>query len=86
MIILDLDNCISDDGWRLPHISCATLKHTLLKRLIRTTPIGLKDIHTAYDDRQDVIEMYWAMGIPAKRVWINEREANDDSNRAVNAL
>lgn len=146
-VILDLDNCISDDEWRLPAIlwhhedfakrfhiyhqhagndklgnghlfsaqppiiiitgrpimywkltvrwlqqhrvpyfglymrpnggeglSAPELKCHLLHRFLYSSGATPGDIVCAYDDRKDVVEMYWKEGVTAERAYINERD------------
>lgn len=148
--ILDLDNCISDDAWRIPTIdweqkdldirylqyhalsafddvgnkelfadlepnSClvltarpvhlflqtvewlrragvpllglmmrptgdntpsALMKASMLSVAMGQMHISIEDIGVAYDDRQDIVDMYRSMGIQAERRFIHTLEAH----------
>jgi hypothetical protein len=143
-IILDLDNCISDDGWRIRHIDWSqegpadryrkyhelsgfdsyenrdlyvNTKHDLVvltarpdcyravtmewlhragispkalmmriqgdhrpsselkkNQVMTMMALGMTpgDVECAYDDRQDVVDMYFSLGIMAERRWIHD--------------
>ena len=48
------------------------LKQMQLTRIITGFRVTASKIKHAYDDRQDVIDMYLSNGIPATRTWIHD--------------
>lgn len=54
------------------HRHSLQLKQSQLDKLINQFGVHKDDIICAYDDRQDVIDMYLANGIPAERAWLHD--------------
>ena len=57
------------------HMPSARLKERQLNWLFEHYDVQPRQILGAYDDRQDVVDMYIRYGIPAKRVFIHEKDA-----------
>jgi len=56
----------------------AALKRLHLASLMYHFDIPASDIVAAYDDRQDVVDMWITAGIAAQRLWIHEVSAYDN--------
>lgn len=57
----------------LEGVSAPALKIELLTRFLSLTGETFESVKIAYDDRQDVIDMYRTFGIKAERVFINDQ-------------
>jgi hypothetical protein len=53
------------------HRSSVDIKRDMAVKLIVTENISLSNIKVAYDDRQDIVDSYRSIGIPAERVFIH---------------
>lgn len=61
------------------HLPSVELKRVMAKRLLDAGNI----VVAAFDDRQDVVEMYRALGIPAARLWIHDACAMTNPNQEI---
>jgi hypothetical protein len=58
------------------HTPSAKMKLSMLSVAMDQLKIGIEDIGAAYDDRQDIVDMYRSLGIPAERRFIHTLEAH----------
>lgn len=57
------------------HIGAVAMKQRMLDYLVSYEGIQLKNVLHAYDDRQDIVDMYKSHGIPATRLFVHDRAA-----------
>lgn len=57
------------------HIGAVAMKQRMLEYLEAHEGIQLKNVLRAYDDRQDIVDMYKSHGIPATRLFVHDRAA-----------
>lgn len=55
------------------HRSSLELKREMLAHLLNPNNVGYEQVIAAYDDRQDIVDMYTAAGINAQRVAIHDQ-------------
>ena len=67
------------------HAPSAVLKERQLHWLFEHYFVLPRQIMGAYDDRQDVVDMYCKYGIPAKRIFIHQKDAYGSSEALLAA-
>jgi hypothetical protein len=86
-----INSSARSQGWTLimrnngDHRHSHALKESQLNQLVSHYEVSLRDVAVAYDDRQEVIDMYQARGIPATRLWIHDTCAYTDPSRLPRA-
>lgn len=63
------------------HQHSRELKRQMLLTLLDNTPLTISDIAGAYDDRQDVIDMYTGLGVAAHLRFIHDQCAYTNPNQ-----
>lgn len=62
------------------HRPSVVVKRERLLWLFEDPCWDIRDVVAAYDDRADVVEMFCELGLPGRRVAINEREPRHDKH------